>query len=68
MTSPLEPQCSIRRCRHFIGIEDSLDPPKARFVCTAFPEEGIPMEIAYGGNPHLEPYPGDHGIRYEREP
>ena len=32
--------------------------------CKAFPD-GIPNEIAYGDNPHLEPYPGDHGIRFE---
>ena len=32
--------------------------------CAAFPE-GIPPEIWEGKNSHTEPYPGDHGIRFE---
>ncbi|MFO7776003.1 MAG: hypothetical protein R6W89_09420 [Candidatus Hydrogenedentota bacterium] len=35
-------------------------------VCKAFPD-GIPHEIAYGDNEHLTPFPGDHGILYEKE-
>lgn len=38
---------------------------KAGFLCRAFPD-GIPMEIQLGENQHREPYPGDHGIQYER--
>lgn len=37
--------------------------------CKAFPEPpGIPREIARGDNHHLEPWPGDNGIRYEPIP
>lgn len=32
--------------------------------CAAFPE-GIPFPILAGGLDHLEPRPGDGGIRYE---
>jgi len=34
-------------------------------VCAAFPD-GIPNEIAYGKNKHAKPFPGDHGIQYEK--
>lgn len=34
-------------------------------ICTAFPG-GIPLEIWRGENDHTEPWPGDHGIRFER--
>lgn len=36
------------------------------YACAAFPE-GIPEEIRRGQNDHTRPYPGDNGIRYERE-
>lgn len=34
-------------------------------TCKAFPEE-IPDEIFLGRMKHDKPYPGDHGIRFER--
>lgn len=34
-------------------------------TCRAFSEK-IPDEIWSGKNKHTEPYPGDHGIRFER--
>lgn len=42
------------RCRH------KHDGP----TCTAFPD-GIPEETLSGDNDHTQPYPGDHGIRFE---
>lgn len=33
--------------------------------CEAFPD-GIPMPIWMAENDHTKPYPGDHGIQYER--
>lgn len=60
------PRCYERQCRHFIGASqpDGTELTE-RVVCAAFPT-GIPDEIAYGDNLHLEPYIGDHGIRYEK--
>jgi len=34
-------------------------------TCEAFPD-GIPPDIWLGKNDHTKPYPGDHGIRFER--
>ena len=65
MSGP-QPQCDRRNCKHFMGLEwlgaeeDSETP-----VCAAFPK-GIPDEIAFGDDLHLEPVPGDHGIQFER--
>jgi hypothetical protein len=36
-------------------------------TCAAFPQ-GIPAAIIAGDDQHLEPYPGDGGIRYEASP
>lgn len=50
-------KCFLRHCKHFQGIVQP-DGTEATEVpaCTAFPK-GIPDEIAYGGNKHLEPLP-----------
>lgn len=58
----------------FVGQVDRIPPcwtcrhktPGAA-TCTAFPG-GIPADILDGRNQHREPYPGDNGIRYERDP
>jgi|GEM_PF-3334452 hypothetical protein len=51
-------------CKHYFDDEDEdserFNEPSA---CDAFPE-GIPEEIFFGRNLHLEPYPEDHGITF----
>ncbi len=58
-----EPQCSKRKCKHFMGVAGDTE-PEQRVICAAFPD-GIPDAIAYGNNLHLTPYPGDNGIQFE---
>jgi len=45
-------------CRHFHRTNLAAD------TCDAFPA-GIPAEIWQAKNDHHEPFPGDHGIRFE---
>lgn len=62
-----EPNCWTRKCKHLIGVKkDGFDERTERPVCAAFPD-GIPKEIAYGNELHIQPYEGDNGIQYERE-
>jgi hypothetical protein len=63
--SLLEPKCWTRRCKHFRGVKqaDGTEATEVNY-CEAFPD-GIPDEIAYGDNPHTEPYVGDRGIQFE---
>ena len=50
------PVCSS--CAHLKGVTHPM--------CDAFPEpDAIPDEIWSGKNDHRQPFPGDHGIRYE---
>lgn len=63
-----EPNCSIRMCKHLLGIkQDDEQEETERNICAAFPD-GIPDEIAYGENLHLIPLEGQgNNIVYERE-
>ena len=72
--SGMLPRCVIRECKHFWNFYSrSVDFEKweearmrsvANCDCAAFPN-GIPIEIAFGGNDHTSPYEGDNGIQYE---
>lgn len=62
-----EPNCFIRRCKHFIGVKNDGDETTERNYCEAFPDR-IPNEIAHGSNKHLKPLKGQkNDIVYERE-
>ena len=52
MTSPISPLCML--CSHYRGA----------LVCEAFPDI-IPTEIIHSRRLHIEPYPGDMGIRFD---
>lgn len=63
------PKCYIRQCKHLGGVKylgQDLGEETEVIFCDAFPE-GIPEDIAYGGNKHKKPTP-DQGndIVYER--
>lgn len=44
-------------CRHLIDLVEG--------ICLAFPER-IPKDIMQDRVHHTGPYPGDHGLRFER--
>jgi hypothetical protein len=51
------PPCYV--CKNFITAKGAK--------CKAFPE-GIPDDIYWGKHDHRKPYPGDNGIRFEKDP
>ena len=57
-------------CKHFldaVGPEDEEGERTGPLGCTAFPD-GIPIEILESRHDHHKPFPGDQGIRYEKQP
>lgn len=55
------PRCWKRKCIHLQGIrQNDMEEETERPYCTAFPN-GIPDEIAYGDNLHLQRFPGQFG-------
>jgi len=64
----VEPKCSIRNCKHFIGVKQPDGTEHSEIVyCEAFPNK-IPDEIAYGNNKHLKPLPNQkNDIVFEEE-
>ena len=60
-----EPRCFTRQCKHFLGVNNVDQEVNQLVVCKAFPD-GIPDEIAYGNDLHLESVEGDHSIQYEK--
>jgi len=73
------PRCWERGCIHFDGVaQPNEDKPTKNsprgegedeeiFVCQAFPD-GIPESIVNGENLHLNPFPGDGGLRFTPDP
>lgn len=48
-------------CRHYVS---GLESPNRVESCAAFPD-GIPRAILANTADHRQPYPGDHGVRWE---
>ena len=49
-----EPKCRKRNCKHFLGVLQPDGTEETETVyCLAYPN-GIPGDIAYGDDPHLE--------------
>lgn len=54
----VRPQCMS--CKHWGGWRGPIGTE-----CPAFPDSLIPAAIIGNEHDHREPYPGDHGIRFE---
>jgi hypothetical protein len=49
---------------HKVQCNDCVHLKRGTATCDAFPDR-IPDDILLGRHDHTEPYPGDHGIRFE---
>lgn len=61
MTTPI-PFCFDCARFHEPGVKDGVP----FYTCEAFPD-GIPTEILVTQHDYDQPYPGDHGLRYQPE-
>ncbi len=64
---PLKPPICYK-CKHF-KIREYYNEAAGEegWYCKAFPKK-IPEEIATGNHDHKEPFPGDKGVLFERNP
>jgi len=63
-----EPKCWKRKCKHYLGViqPDGTEETEMN-NCNAFPD-GIPYEISYGDNKHLEVFlDQENDIIYEKK-
>ena len=62
------PNCWTRECKHYLGVRQPDNTEMSEMVyCLAYPE-GIPDDIAYGSDKHLEVRTDQHNnIVYEKE-
>lgn len=62
-----EPNCSVRKCRFYLGIKNDGDELTERPYCAAYPD-GIPDAIAYGMDAHMRKRRDqDNDIIYEKQ-
>lgn len=61
MTSRPASQCGF--CRHYVSVLDR-PPGSSGPACSAFPD-GIPEELLRNRADHRQPFPDDHGVRWE---
>lgn len=64
------PNCHYRQCIHYQGIVRLVEDDEGTEVpvCKAFPDNGIPPDIAFGSDLHMEVHIlQDNTITYQRK-